>query len=54
MNSDELGALKKQPAPIRRGISLLTRVAQRLSDESSGRGEMIDASTMVSVCFFNF
>uniref|UniRef100_A0A1I8BJ32 ANK_REP_REGION domain-containing protein n=1 Tax=Meloidogyne hapla TaxID=6305 RepID=A0A1I8BJ32_MELHA len=47
-NSDELGNSEKQPPPIRRGISLLTRAAQILSDESSGRGDMVDASTMVS------
>ncbi|CAK5035901.1 unnamed protein product [Meloidogyne enterolobii] len=47
-NSDELGNYEKQPPPIRRGISLLTRAAQKLNDESGGRGEMVDASTMVS------
>ncbi|CAK5079177.1 unnamed protein product [Meloidogyne enterolobii] len=52
-NSDELGNYEKQPPPIRRGISLLTRAAQKLNDESCGaRGEMVDASTMVSVIYF--
>ena len=44
-----MGNYEKQPPPIRRGISLLTRAAQKLNDESGGRGEMVDASTMVSV-----
>ncbi|KAF7636737.1 hypothetical protein Mgra_00003919 [Meloidogyne graminicola] len=52
INSEEFANSDKQSPKIKRGISMLNRLTQRLSNESSSREGVADASTMVSFVVF--